>query len=265
MYREKKISLSVTSCKRYGLLERVLKAFKVFCKDIDVIDKVLFYDDSSSEEDKINMNNLLEQLFPDKERIITHFYPESFDHNYRHSGVLNDLRVKLKNLEIDYTFHLEDDYLFINHFSISEAIDLMELNTEYGQVNFWRGWLNFPDSIKPKEIGNYWEWIYFEDRGINENLFMDDCGAIRTLKGSWYWQTYINWPYFSLRPSVTNVEKFLSVDDFSINFNPETTSTELEFSVRWAERKYKTLCSKHTHIIDLGLDSSAYSINQSIR
>jgi len=77
MYREKKISLSITSCKRWELLERVLKAFKVFCKDSHVIDKILFYDDSSTDEEKRAMESLLEQLFPSHDKIITHFYMSS--------------------------------------------------------------------------------------------------------------------------------------------------------------------------------------------
>ena len=267
MYREKKISLSITSCKRWGLLERVLKAFKVFCKDSHVIDKILFYDDSSTDEEKRAMESLLEQLFPDHDRIITHFYPDSFGHNYRHSGVLNDLRDKLRNFEIDYTLHLEDDYLFVNHFSICESVDLLETYTEYGQVHFHCGWLNFPPEITPKEIGNYYEWVYLEDKGLLESLFLDECSAIRSQRGSWYWQTFTNWPYFSLRPSLTNVEKFLSVDDYSTNFDPTLTSTEFEFAARWGEKKYKTLVSKYNHIIDLGLDPSisAYHLNNSIR
>ena len=84
MYKNKIISLSITSCKRIHLLTRVLKAFTVFCEDFENIDNVIFIDDSSSDEDKVNMEKLLHELFPNKNIIIQHFYQDSFPDNYRH-------------------------------------------------------------------------------------------------------------------------------------------------------------------------------------
>lgn len=266
MYREKKISLSITSCKKWGLLERVLKAFKVFCKDSHVIDKILFYDDSSTDEEKRAMESLLAQLFPDHDRIITHFYPDSFEHRFRHAAILNDMRSKLTTHEIDYMFLLEDDFLFINHFSISEMIDLLINYQEYGQVNLSFSWKNFPEWCKPREIGDYWEMVYFEDKPLLENLFLDEVAAIQTLNGVWYWQTYLNWPHFSLRPGLTCIKKFLSIEDFSTSHDTTITGFELEFAKLWS-KKYKSLCSKNVHIINLDQNGSqsSYLSNNSLR
>jgi len=78
MYKGKKITLTIMSCKRLHFLKRVLKAFNLFCTDLSIIDDVIFYDDSSSEEDKREMEEILNLYFSDKNIRIIHFYPDSF-------------------------------------------------------------------------------------------------------------------------------------------------------------------------------------------
>jgi hypothetical protein len=267
MYKDRKISLSVTSCKRIYFLRRVLKAFSVFCKDLDLLDEIIFFDDSSTDQDKVEMGSLLNELFPNQTKIITHFYPDSFPDSYRHPRILNHWRDKLAEREIDYTLHLEDDYLFVNHFSLAECIDLLEEYPEYGYINLNQSWKNFPPEHKPKEIGDYWEWIFREDKEVNECLFLDDAAAIQQIQPD-IWLMYINWPSFSLRPGVLHVEKLLSIGEFSTTHDVKETGAELDFSIRWSQR-YKSLCSKNFNIINLGfsLDGTncSYDLNNSFR
>lgn len=263
MYKNKKISLAVTSCKRLHLLRRVLKAFHVFCKDLEIIDSVIFFDDSSSEQDKKEMEILLEELFPKQDRIFINLYPNSFNDTYRHARILNLLREKLKETNSDYFFLLEDDYLFVDFFRIGENIDLLEEYSEYGYAGFAQSYKKFPDHIKPTEIGDYWEWFYDPNQKINCNLFMDETSAIQNLIPD-LWMTYINWPSFSLRPGTHHVERFLGIGEFSTDYDRENMRTELEFAIRWSQ-KYKSLVHKRFHIINLGFDSStsAYNLNKS--
>ena len=104
MYNNKKVSLTIMSCKRIHFLRRVLKAFSVFCLDINIIDDIIFFDDSSSIEDKKEMEILLSQYFPNINKTIKHFDENSFPDNYRHARVLNSWREKLIELESDSTF-----------------------------------------------------------------------------------------------------------------------------------------------------------------
>ena len=92
---------------------------------------------------------------------------------------------------------------------------------------------------------------------------MDDVGAIQTPISD-FWMTYINWPSFSLRPGVHNVNRLLSIGEFSTSYDTENMRTELEFALRWSE-KFKSLCHKRFHIINLAIDSSnsSYTINNS--
>ena len=131
MIGNKSVSLAITSSRRIHLLRMALKSFTVFCKDLPNIDNVMFFDDSSSTEDKKEMEELIDRLFPNQNKSVTHFYPESFPDGYRHSRILNTLRRRLIEAGTDYFFLLEDDYLFVNHFSVSETIDLLEKNEEY--------------------------------------------------------------------------------------------------------------------------------------
>lgn len=267
MYKNKKIALSITSCRRIYLLRRVLKAFTVFCKDMDLLDEVIFFDDSSTPEEKAEMESLLDVLFPNQHKTVTHFYSDSFPDNYRHSRILNTWRDKLIETDSDYTLHLEDDYLFVNHFSLSECVDLLETYPEYGYINLNQSWKNFPPEYQIKEIGNYWEWLYLTDRGINECLFLDDVTAIQQPQPD-IWLMYINWPSFSLRPGMMHVKKLLSIGEFSTSYDPQNMSVELEFAIRWS-KKFKSLCNKNFNIINLGFSidpsNSAYAMNNSFR
>lgn len=259
MYNNKNVSLAITSCKRLHMLRRVLKAFKVFCEDLNIIDNIIFFDDSSTDMDKVQMKILLDELFPEQNKIVTHFYKESFNDTYRHARILNNLREKLQETKSDYLFLLEDDYLFVDFFRISENIDLLEQYPEYGYAGFAQSYKKFPEHIKPKEIGDYWEWYYDPNQPINCNLFLDESAAIQQLIPD-LWMTYINWPSFTLRPGTHHVERFLSIGEFSTDYDRDNMRTELEFAIRWS-KKYKSLFHKRFHIINLGFDSSASAYN----
>ena len=265
MYNNKRISLSITSCKRLNLLKRTLRSFKAFCSDFDIIDDILFFDDSSSNEEKNEMELILNNLFPNQNKIITHFYPDSFEDGYRHARILNVWMDKLIENDIDHCFHLEDDWLFVNFFSIKECVDLIENNNEYAYVGLSQSWRNFPEDLKPKEIGNYWEWLYLKDRGMNETLFIDEVAAVHSLVDTsidiTLWVGYINWPYFSLRPGLIDVKKTTQIGKFSI-----TDGFELEFAIRWTE-KWKSIFSKNFNVINLATNPnmSSYNLNESNR
>ena len=82
MFQNKRVSLTIMSCKRIHLLRRVLKAFSVFCSDLHIIDEIIFFDDSSTHEEKKEMESLLEVYFSDQKKSITHFDNNSFPDDY---------------------------------------------------------------------------------------------------------------------------------------------------------------------------------------
>jgi hypothetical protein len=262
------VSLSITSSKRLAMLERVLRAFSVFCEDLHVIDNIIFFDDSSTEEEKKKMEIMLNVLFPAQNKIIQHFYSDSFNDAYRHSRILNAWREKLIETNTEYCFHLEDDYLFVDFFDLETGIKVLDLKDDCGYVGYFQSYKKFPKEHQPFVIEvnkvKFWEWIYKSDIPLNEHLFLDEAGAIQTLNGNGYWMMYINWPHFSLRPGIHNVQKLLSIGEFSTSYDTNTMRTELEFSIRWA-KKWKTYCHEKFMVVNLAWDESqsSYTLNNS--
>jgi hypothetical protein len=266
MYKGKKVILTTTACKRINLLRAAIKSFGVFCTDKHVIDEVHYYDDSSTNEERSIAMEYYKNYIPDRLISYRFFEKESFPDNYRHARILNFWRQGLINSSGDYVFHLEDDHQFYNMFTIGETIDIMEENPEYAYIGYNQSWKNFPENMFPKKIiGKFWETVYFDDRPINDHLFLDDVMAMHT--GLDIWMYYINWPYFSLRPGVHNVNKLLSVGEFSTEYDRSKISVELEFAIRWKNMGYKSMMSKYFTSLHTGHNAelSAYKLNNSAR
>ena len=60
-YRGKKVSVVITSCKRFHLLRRTLYALSACCEDIEIVDNILFFDDRSSSEERQEMLKLFNE------------------------------------------------------------------------------------------------------------------------------------------------------------------------------------------------------------
>ena len=202
----------------------------------------------------------------DKKIIIEHFYANSFPDTYRHSRILNRWREILVETNTDYCFHLEDDYLFVDFFDIEDGIRVLNFNDDCAYVSYFQSYKKFPKEYKPKTfyINNicFWEWIYNPELPLNVNLFNDESAAIQSLNGDDFWMMYINWPHFSLRPGIHNVEKLLSIGEFSTNYDINNMRTELEFAIRWS-KKWKTYCHEKFMVINLAWDESqsSYTLN----
>lgn len=266
MYKNKKIILTTTACKRINLLHAAIKSFSIFCKDKHVIDEIHYFDDCSTNEERDRALNYYKTYLPNIPVLFRFFEKESFSDNYRHARVLNFWREHIKSSNADYVFHLEDDHQFYNFFTIGKPIDIMQLYPVYAYIGYCQSWKNFPENMMPKKIiDEFWETVYFEDRPINDLLFLDNVMAMHT--GLDWWMYYINWPYFSLRPGIHDVKKLLSVGEFSTRYDREKMSVELEFAIRWKDMGYKSMMSKNFVSLHTGQnpDLSAYKINNSAR
>jgi sugar O-acyltransferase (sialic acid O-acetyltransferase NeuD family) len=255
--KRKKIALTITSCKRLDLFIKTIISFCKKCKDINQINSIIHYDDSSTDEDRMLMQELITSLFPNSDYILKSINPLDIISNHRHMEIMKIWKNDIE--EFDYIFHLEDDWFFERSFSISEAIDLMEHELDVAYVGFSWEMKNFPPKIfSPKIIGNFWEWYYSEKYELCEPLFIDDVETKYLPEG--HWVKYINWPYFGLRPGVHNVERIKNVSTFS----EKNSSFELEFATRFA-KLYKSFLHKERVCRHIGLDVSSYELNNSNR
>lgn len=254
----RRITLTITTSRRFNLFERTIKSFRERCLDFSCINKIFHFDDSSSEEERNQMKQRMESLFPGCE--IETKYFERYDLGIRrHCEIINFLMMSLKR-QSDFNFHLEDDWFFEKDFSLTECIDFLKKNSDVAFVGVSQPLRNFPNDIKPVIIDGFWKWYYDDTREILSNLFIDSkMMELRNQEG--YWCYYINWPYFGFRPGVWDVEKI----SHSEKINCESKSSfELQFAIDLSKKyvsfnKLEAIC---THI---GEDVSSYDLNQSER
>lgn len=256
------IALTITSCKRLEFFFKTINSLTENMIDIDKVDIILHYDDSSSEEDRQKMNSLLTKSFPGKIIATKYFEKDYIKSSNRHMEIMNHWKNDLKKLNVKYVFHTEDDWLYNKRFSINESIRIFEMRGDVAYVSYSQQLRDFPSDMQPNQIiDNFWEWVYLEDRRIQDLLFLDTVEMQSTdIPG--YWCYYINWPYFGFRPGVHHVDRISTLDDF----NNSEESFELEFAKRYA-KKFKSFCYIQKVCEHLGWreSDSSYNLNSSKR
>lgn len=252
-------ALTITSCKRSEHFKKTLISFDRYCKDKDLIDLIIWYDDNSTSEDRVEMLKTLLSIFENK-KIITNFFSEnSFNTKKRHKEIMNLWKTDITNLSLDYVFHTEEDFEYVSEFSISEAIEFLKNKEDVAMVGFSQEKREIPKEVGEINIqGNYWEWFYVKDRPILDHLFFDTV-IMRKHPDPSYWCKYINWPYFSLRPGLHDVNKLKKLE----GFYDVDGSFELDFAVRYG-KLYKSFCHVDEICKHIG-DISAYDLNTSSR
>lgn len=253
------IGLTITTCKRYKLFEQTIRSFVYNCLDINLFDFIVHYDDSSNEEDRIKMYNILKELFPSKLIFCRKFNGNDFNTKKRHLEIMKLWKSELEIFNLDYVFHLEDDWTFEKNFSIIDGINILKNNDDIGLIGYsWKQKKFPPDLFVPNIINGYWEWYYSDKHELNEPLFLDEVVMETLPKG--HWVKYINWPYFGFRPAIHDVKKLSTLTNFNDNMN----SFELEFATRFA-KKYKSFLHPEQICIHSGNEISAYNLNDSLR
>jgi hypothetical protein len=252
-------ALTITSCKRAEHFKKTLISFERYCIDKDLIDLIIWYDDNSTSEDRLEMLKTLLSIFKNK-KIITNFFSEnSFNTKKRHKEIMNLWKTDITNLSLDYVFHTEEDFEYVSEFSISEAIEFLKNKEDVAMVGFSQEKREIPKEVGEINIqGNYWEWFYVKDRPILDHLFLDTV-IMRKHPDPSYWCKYINWPYFSLRPGLHDVNKLKKLEEFY----DVDGSFELDFAVRYG-KLYKSFCHVDEICKHIG-DISAYDLNTSSR
>lgn len=269
------VTLTMTCSKRLHLFKKTLPSFIQHCEDSYLVTKVIIFDDRSPEEDRYEMEKLAEQLFPNVN--IDFVYFNDIPTSYRHAYIMQHWFNALKT---NFVFHLEDDRLMIDKFSLKESIDLIKNDWELFCVGFAQTLREFPEEYlqeykncefgKNKEIiypkdNNYWIWPYVDTRGIAELMFYD---TVRSKEGSAdfgfdYWEKFINYPPFGLQPAVFDVNKLKLIGNFEL-----VDTLEASYGLR-IYKKFYSICSLKRKSFDLGNrylgENSSYDLNSSTR
>jgi hypothetical protein len=254
-----KTCLSITTCKRLDLFLKTITSLKKYCLDFDVIDEIIHFDDSSSDEDRIQMEDCFKLLFPNTKYTKHFFEKDSFISDKRHMEIMKIWKQTIENNDSDFCFHIEDDWEFIEFFSISNAISVLSEHSNIALVGFSWEKKNFPpDFFIPQIIGDFWEWYYSDTHPLCDALMYDDVEMKYLPEG--HWVKIINWPYFGFRPAIHDVKKLSKLETFI-----ETEmSFELEFAVRFA-KLYKSFLHINRICYHIGNEKSSYNLNESKR
>ncbi|MDD4930595.1 MAG: glycosyltransferase family 25 protein [Candidatus Colwellbacteria bacterium] len=218
----KRITVTMTMCKRYDLFRKTVSSFINCCEDIDLIDEWIVVDDNSSSADR---NRALIE-FP----FIKFIWKGETDKGHPRS-----MNIISKTIRTPYLFHIEDDWIFYRKERyLSICLDIIESNPSYGQCLLNRSYgerdkchdIACPFPMKfSKEKHRYYEHAYFTGSE------MDKFNATGPKKHCAYW------PHYSLRVGLTKKEVFDKIG----SFNETTGHFEMEYAHRYVSGGYRTV------------------------
>ncbi len=276
------VTFTMTCSKRLHLFKRTVPAFIEKCKDLHLITKVIILDDSSSEDDRYEMERLIENSFPSIN--IDFIYFDNILTKYRHAYIMTHWFDALKT---NYVFHLEDDFLMIDEFSLKDSIDLIKSDWNLYSVGLYQSLREFPEEYleeyrttkfgKNRDIiysknSNYWVWPFIENKPIGQSMFYD---TVRCREGSEefncnYWEYFTNYPPFGFQPGVMDVTKLKLIGNFDLVDRQDSSVAQIEgnYGLR-LYKKFYAICSNKRKVTHLGShfynEQSAYDLNQSSR
>ena len=245
-----KIILTITSCKRLNLFEKTIQSFCLKFQNINMINKVLLFDDSSNPQERIKMFEILQENFKNVEISFILFEKESFKQN-RHREIIKIWHDQIK--KYDFCFHLEDDWECVERFDIEEDLLFLKKNKNVIGINYtWDKFKFFPIEFQNLiHYDRYWEWPFERrlwDIGFWFQPYIDEY-VLHTVPG------------FTLRPTLYHIKKLKKIQISNSNQNFEL-NTGLDMKENY--KMYLTNKKKFIHLAN-SESESAYFINGDIR
>jgi len=252
---ERRITMTVTTCRRRALFERTINSFLSCCQDVHRIDRWICIDDGSSDDDRARM----QALYPFFEFV----WKPATDRG--HASSMNRL---LELVDTPYWLHLEDDWEFVvpDEYA-TKGLAVLDADLEIGQVLFNS---NYGETLADRDLPGgsleatgeglpYRVHQHLDPTGEAYQRFFDALPA-GTTANVW-------WPHFSLRPSLIRTQV---VRDLG-GFDPRADHFELEFARRYTDRGYRSAFFDSIQCLHIGTlttdhDSerrfNAYDLNQ---
>jgi hypothetical protein len=218
-----KISLCMTTSRRFNLWFRTIKSFITNCLDKDLIYETIIVDDRSSNEDLIKMQQMLCKYQLPRINIISN----------QEYGQLNSIKMLYNITEMKYVLHLEDDWSFlIRDNFIRKSFDIMFSDRRIKQVTF-----------------RYWECVYVKDDDIEYRIHHYSPLPLK----EWDIIKYNDCTYYGLSFNPGIVYKKIVQDCIKnvIQQDPENRTWDKEVSKNFWDLGYKraNLCEEYiTHI-----------------
>lgn len=121
----KEVTVCLTSCGRYDLLEKTLKSFFKF-NSYPIKSLYIYEDRDLSAEEIIELSDLIQGAVPLNQ------YCEIL---HGKSGQIKAIDQLYEMVDTEYIFHIEDDWEFYAHNFIEQSIDILEKHPKI--INVW--------------------------------------------------------------------------------------------------------------------------------
>lgn len=239
-YLRKKVTITMTTCKRIDLFCKTVNSFLNCCKDFNLVYEWLVVDDNSSEEDRKKMK----ELYPFIEFILK----EECDKG--HAKSMNILQERVKT---GYVFHMEDDWSFFHPMDyLGVCIDCLEQDDSFGQCLVNRAY--------GENVG--------DDKIVCENKYST------TPNGNIYYVHHYDeepkpypscayWPHYSLRVSLIKTKVWKEVGPFLDHPNFERL-----YAYEYVKKGYKSIYLDNLYCLHIGKNTkdsknvmNAYDLN----
>ncbi len=234
--QDKSIIFTITTCKRFDLFEKTINSF-INCTpeyDLKLIKFWLCVDDNSSIEDREKMKS--------KYPFFTFIWKNIEQKG--HIPSMNIIREYVLNSGCSHTLHMEDDWQSVIYFnSLSRAFEIMEDDNTIKQVVYNK---NYVQELCKRDIdlhGGIIKYVskpnikkrcqkYILHQFINQNNkeFKDYMISINDEP------TNVNWPYYSLNPSILSVDVYKNCGIFE----KITWHFEFDYAVKFLYAGFKT-------------------------
>lgn len=210
-----KIMISFTTCKRLNLFQKTVQSILNTWSDVRLIDYWFCVDDNSCEEEI--------EIMKTKYKWIDFVFK-----NENEKGHKNSMKIiwrKIKELDIKYWIHMEDDFLFFDTMNyVSYGIEGLNTLKEYNvkQILFNN---NYAETIQGYNIKG--------SKKINEFFSIHEYLPNRKFD-------YLNnhyWPHYSLRPSIIDTESILKIGNYTL---ATSQFFEMEYASLYAQNNFKS-------------------------
>ena len=261
---ETKITLVITTCKRYNQFNQLITSLFDNCVDMNIINEVIIIDDNSNILDKKNMLQIINTKFNQST------YKRLLETNIK--GQYNSISFLLKDIVTrnDVVMLLEDDWIFRKSFNLYNIVKYMEMNDEiiqiqltdlYNNLKYYNykstDLLYYRVNITSPELPKKYMY-YLKNKEMLLNLTKlcenESYGYINNISND-YW-----WPGFKFDPCIINHKKLSNIYkncEFNIN---SITNSEIHFASILALKKSVVL-HKPIGLINDNTAISAFVLN----
>jgi GR25 family glycosyltransferase involved in LPS biosynthesis len=206
------VILTITSCKRLELFKQTINSLMNTWLDFHKIDYFLCVDDNSDSEDR----EYMQKMYP----FFEYYMKTPEEKGHRQS--MNIIFDKLAELKPKYWIHLEDDWLFFEKNTyVQKSIDFLDKyeNDNIHQILFNRNY---------SEVYSHWV--------MNGGTRLDSEFLAHIVTNDLPLPNCAYWPHYSLRPSMTLVDKILDLG----NYDSKNNFFERDYADKYYDKGYKS-------------------------